>query len=184
MRDPAPKERELVQRARAGDDEAFSLLLRPHVDGLLALARRAARDVHWAEDLVQETLIRAVRGLEGWRGESSFRTWLFRILVRLSTEPRRWRRIERATPLEVDVPDALGPLPPDAAIARELEDRLAEAMERLPARQRAALHLRAAEGLDYERIAEVLECSAGAARMLVLEARRRVMERMGRHLEP
>lgn len=183
-REPAPLEQELVARARGGDPEAFRLLLRPHVDGLAALARRAVGDVHWADDLVQETLLRAVKGLDGWRGEASFRTWLFAILVRLASEPRRWRKGERAGPLDVEVPDAMGLLPPDAAISRELSERLAEALERLPPRQRAALHLRAAEGLDYERIAEVLSCRAGAARMLVLEARRRVMERLGRHLEP
>ncbi len=183
-RDPDSLERELVARAQGGDGEAFRLLLRPHADALAALARRTVGDVHWADDLVQETLIRAVRGIAGWRAEASFRTWLFRILVRLASEPRRWRRTDRSEPLAVDVPDTLGAVPADAAIARELSDRLAEAMERLSVRQRTALHLRAAEGLDYERIAEVLECKAGAARMLVLEARRRVMERMGRYLEP
>lgn len=180
----SPLERELVLRAQGGDQEAFRLLLRPHTEALLTLARRTVGDVHWAEDLVQETLSRAVASIDGFRGEASFRTWMFRILVRLASEPRRWKKSERAVSLDVEVPDLLGPVPEDAAISRELSDRLAEAMERLPARQRTALHLRAAEGLDYERIAEVLECSRGAARMLVLEARRRVMERMGRHLEP
>lgn len=183
-REPSPQEEALLAQARGGDAEAFRMLLRPQVDGLHALARRVTGDPHWAEDLVQETLIRAVRSIDGFRADASFRTWLFRILLRLSTEPRRWRRSDRAAPLEVEVPDRLGALPDEAAMARELRDRLEEAIERLPARQRTALHLRASEGLDYERIAAVLECSAGAARMLVLEARRRVMERMGRHLEP
>lgn len=181
---PSPAERELIARFVGGDRDAFRVLIRPHVAGLRALAFRAARDAHGADDLVQEALIRAARGLPAFRADASFRTWLFRIVVRLGAEPRKWRRSGPATETLVDVPDALGVGPDVAVIDRELRDRLEEAMERLPARQRTALHLRAAEGLDYERIAAVLECSAGAARMLVLEARRKVVERMGRYLEP
>ena len=60
-------ERELLQRCQAGDASAFAPLLRPHLDALLALAQRHCRDPHWAEDLVQETLVRAFRGLAGFR---------------------------------------------------------------------------------------------------------------------
>lgn len=179
-----PLEADLLVRARTGDGEAFRLLLEPHQKSLCQLARRVAGDAHWAEDLLQETLIRAVRGIGGYRGEGSFRTWLYSILVRLASEPKRWRRAETPPPLTVEVPDVLALDPADLAFTRELGDRLDEAMERLPQRQRLALHLRAVEGLDYDRIASVLDCKAGAARMLVLEARRRVMERLGRHLEP
>lgn len=181
---PAPEERELIARFVGGDRDAFRPLIRPHVDGLRALARRAVGDVHTADDIVQEALIRAARGLADFRGEASIRTWLFRIVVRLAAEPHRVRRARAGRELDFDVPDELGPSPEDAALGRELRDRLEEAMERLPVRQRTALHLRAAEGLGYERIAAVLECKVGAARMLVLEARRKVIARMGRYLEP
>lgn len=173
-----------LRRFQGGEERAFHELLRPHLSPLLALARRRTGDPHWAEDLVQETLVRAYSTLKSFRGEASLRTWLFRILLRLASEPRRWRRQERASSLrDVEVPDVLE-LPEDGALARELRERLAEAMERLQPRQRCALHLRAVEGLDYASIAEVLECSSGAARMLVLGARRKVMERIGEYLEP
>ena len=83
-----------------------------------------------------------------------------------------------------DIPDTYAPPPEHASLARELGARLEEAMERLPPRQRTALHLRAVEGLDYEAIGAVLSCTAVAARMHVLEARRKVMARLGDHLEP
>ena len=76
------------------------------------------------------------------------------------------------------------PSPEQPALQRELHDRLDEAMERLTPRQKTALHLRASEGMDYAAIAAVMGGSAGAARMLVLAARRRIQDRMGRYLAP
>ena len=135
---------------------------------------------------MQEVLIRVYRGLDDFRGESSLRTWMLRIVTRVAADlPRRRSRTPAGShDAVVDVPDGLAHEPIDTASARELHDRLDEALERLPGRQRAALHLRAFEGLDYAGIADTLECSAGAARMLVLEARKRVAARMGRYLEP
>lgn len=178
-------ERHWLERCQAGDQAAFQHLLHPHLPNLLALAKRHCRDPHWAEDLVQETLVRAFRGLPGFRGDSALRTWLFRILVRLAAEPERWRRPERAQPIgDLDVPDRLGAPAEHDAMARELQHRLDEAMERLTARQRTALHLRAVEGMDYAAISAVLACSPVAARMHVLEARRKVMDRVREHLDP
>ncbi len=178
-------ERHWLARCQAGDAAAFQPLLRPHLAALLALARRHCRDPHWAEDLVQETLVRAYRAIGSFRGDAALRTWLFRILVRLAAEPQRWCRGRATLSIgDLDVPDQLGDRAEHDAIARELQDRLDEAMERLTMRQRTALHLRAVEGLDYEAIGAVLACTAVAARMHVLEARRKVMARLQEHLEP
>lgn len=178
-------EQALLTRLRAGDPAAFQTLLRPQLPSLLALARRMVGDEHWAEDLVQEALVRALRGLPRFEGRSSLRSWLLRIVVRLASEPQRWQRRQRTVSLdEVDIPDHLGPAPDLPARERELCERLAEAMERLTARQRTALHLRAAEGLDYATIAEIMASTPAAARMLVMDARRRVRARLGRHLLP
>jgi len=181
------QERQWLARCRDGDRQAFQHLLRPHLQGLLALARRYCRDPHWAEDLVQETLVRAFRGLPDFRGDAALRTWLFRILVRLASEPQRWQRGRPADASlgELDVPDHFdGRQAEQDAIARELQHRIDEAMERLTERQRTALHLRAVEGLDYAAISAVLSCSQTAARMHVLEARRKVMSRVKEHLDP
>jgi RNA polymerase sigma-70 factor (ECF subfamily) len=187
-RDDSPTnavEASLLAAFRQGDPEAFQPLVRPHLAPLLALARRHCRDLHWADDLVQETLVRAFRGLATFRGDSALRTWLFRILLRLAAEPSRWQLEHRAADLQaLEVPDGYGASPPTGAIANELAHRLDAAMERLPPRQRTALHLRAVEGMDYAAVAAVLECSQPAARMLVLEARRKVLERLREHLSP
>ncbi|MFK7742850.1 MAG: RNA polymerase sigma factor [Planctomycetota bacterium] len=181
------QERQWLALCRDGDQAAFHHLLRPHLSGLLSLARRYCRDPHWAEDLVQETLVRAFRGLPNFRGDSALKTWLFRILVRLASEPQRWQRgrpVAEASLGDMDVPDHFdGQQAEQDAIARELQHRLDEAMERLTQRQRTALHLRAVEGLDYATISGVLACSQTAARMHVLEARRKVMARVQEHLD-
>ena len=178
------QERRWLSAFRGGDAAAFHPLVRPHLQALVTLARRHCRDHHWADDLVQETLVRAFQGLAAFRGDAALRTWLFRILVRLASEPQRWRRGERAGALDLDVPDHLDDPALHTAVERELHQQLDAALERLPARQRTALHLRAVEGMDYAAIAGVLECTAAAARMLVLEARRKVLQRLGRLLEP
>src|SRR5690606_23490866 len=89
--EPCPEERAALAAARAGEAGALHALLRRHVDPLLALARRLVRDRHQAEDLTQETLLAACRGLDSFRGDASIRTWLFRILIRLAQDPGRWR---------------------------------------------------------------------------------------------
>lgn len=180
------EERAALAAAQAGDAIALHALVRRHVGPLLALARRCARgDGHRAEDLAQETLLVACRHLDGFRGQSSLRTWLFRILVRLGSDPARWQGsmlpVSGLDPC--DVPDVLAPEPAHSSLARELRDRIDEAMERLPPRQRTALHLRAVEGMGYTAIAEILGGSTGAARMLVLAARKSMRERLGHYLE-
>jgi RNA polymerase sigma-70 factor, ECF subfamily len=174
-----------LTRLRAGDRAAFQTALRPLLASLLTLARRLTGDPHWAEDLVQETLVRACRGIRGFRGDSSLRTWLFRIQVRLAGQPERWKgRQPTADRPDFEVPDTLAHSPELDSEERELAKRLDEAMERLTPRQRTALHLRAVEGLDYRGIAAVLGGSTAASRMLVLAARRQIMRRMGRYLLP
>lgn len=178
-------ERAGLRGFRQGEPGAFQALVQPHLQGLLALARRHSQDPHWAEDLLQEVLLRAYAALPTFRGESSLRTWLFRILVRLASEPRRWQRRERVSTVDnLEIPDHLDPLPEDHALSRELSHRIDEAMERLSPRQRMALHLRAVEGMDYAAIAACLSCTNAAARMQVLAARRRVLARLKEYLEP
>lgn len=180
-----PEDQDCLARLRTGDRAAFQTVVRPLLSSLLALARRLTGDSHWAEDLVQDTLVRAFGSVEGFRGDASLRTWLFRIEVRLAGQIHRRRKRDVAKELlPLEVPDHLAIDPEQESRERELAERLDEAMERLTHRQRTALHLRAVEGLDYATIAGVLGGTAVAARMSVLAARRRVMQRMGRYLRP
>jgi len=183
----APPDQALVQLLQTGDRQAFQGAVRPLLGALLSLARRWTQDIHTANDLLQETLTQAYASIHTYKGEASLRNWLFRIEARLARRPARWQRGDhRSTqvPEDLEIPDHLSEDPAQQTRERELADRLAEAMERLTPRQRTALHLRAVEGLDYQMIADILDSSVAAARMLVLAARKSVMKRMGRHLRP
>ncbi len=174
----------MLRQFREGNSESFDLLVRPHLSSLLALSRRLAAP-RSGDELFQETLIRAYRGLGGFRGYCSLRTWLFRITILLSKEPARWCGGPRSSDQGLDqVPDTIASLPEQHARERELSHRLEEAMERLSLRQRTALHLRTVEGLDYRAIAACMETNDVAARRLVLLARKALLVRLGPHLLP
>ena len=179
---------EMARRAAEGDRRAFDRLVRPQLGHLLALCRRltAGHGENAAEELLQTGLIRAHTGLAGFDGRGTFRAWVSGILYRLATEPDRYRGL-RSLPGQMPlgdlsrevVPDALADDPSEAASARELLAQVEAAMERLPVRLRTALHLRTVEGLGYTEIADVLDTSESATRNAVMDARRRLRERMG-----
>lgn len=163
---------------------AFDRLVRPLLGGLLALARRLSSRRVGPEELLQEALIRAHRGIAKFRGECSFRSWIVHILYRTSTQPDR---VDAARPLpgqcaldeeQYQVPDRIDRDPLSLVTARDDLNRVEEAMERLPVGQRTALHLRAVEGFSYEEIARVLDSNSGAVRQSVLKARRKLRERL------
>ncbi len=169
-----------LHAARAGDRQAFDRLVRPLMGNLLALCRRLGASS--AEELLQDGLIRTHRGLGSFRGDCSFRSWVVGILYRLSREPRRYggpRPLPGQVELSDLVPDHLEGDPVEKATTRDLLRRVEEALERLPVRQRTALHLRAVEGWGYAEIARALETSEGASRNAVMDARRKLRQRMG-----
>ena len=139
-------ERHWLARCRAGDPAAFQPLLRPHLPALLALAKRHCRDPHWAEDLVQETLVRAFRNLPGFRGDSALR-------------PRSRAALGRIDPGWVgEVPDAQAE-PEQAGSMDVLPNPVAQALQRrwavLAARE-ALEHAKVAGTIEPERLALIL----------------------------
>jgi RNA polymerase sigma-70 factor, ECF subfamily len=149
---------QLVARVQRGEAAAFEELIAGHSARIYRLLVRMLGNAADAEDVAQETFIRAWRALPRFRGDAQFSTWLFRIAVneanrRLGREARR-----RALPLEdaaLDVPD-LSAGPPAVAEARELEGHLERFVAELPAQYRTPVVLRDIEGLSNEEAAELL----------------------------
>ena len=162
----------------AADPEAFDRLVRPWLGSLLALCRRLAGEADGA-DLLQLGLLKAWRGLSSFRGETTFRAWLVGILFRLAAEPRRFRPRRRASALPESIPDKLDLEPLRRVTAREALERVEQAMERLPLRQRTVLHLRAVEGWSCEETARALGMSEGAVRKALFDARKALRARLG-----
>jgi RNA polymerase sigma-70 factor (ECF subfamily) len=170
-----PSDDALIARWKAGDERAATLIVERHA---AALARFVASQGERSEteDVVQDTFVRAFGSLEGFRGESSLRTWLFTIARNLLRDRARARRGEgRAVAIEeehaVTEHDAL-----DRAVADETEARLIAASARLTPMQREVFALRVTEGMSYREIAAIVGSTEGAARVHYHNAMRAIKE--------
>lgn len=170
-----PTDAQLVASFRAGDERAATELVRRHGASLGRFLYAAGAPEQEIEDLVQESFIRAFRALDGWRGEATFRSWLFRIGSNLRKDWYRRDRGRMMVPIEeVDLRE--GADPSAEAEARDAEQRLRNGLARLPHMQREVFLLRAHQGIDYAEIAVVLGTTPGAARVHYHHAVRRLKE--------
>jgi RNA polymerase sigma-70 factor, ECF subfamily len=182
---------ELLRRLRAGDEQAFVILVRRYHDAMLRLASSFVPSRAVAEEVVQDTWMGVVRGIGGFEERSSFRTWLFRILVnRARTTGERERRSIAVGTAEPAVDrsrfDAAGGWvsPPEQWVediddrlrADKLAGRIRSAIEELPARQREVVTLRDVDGLSSDEVCHVLDISDGNQRVLLHRGRSRVRQ--------
>jgi RNA polymerase sigma-70 factor (ECF subfamily) len=165
----------LIARWKAGDQRAASELVDRHASALARFAASCgARDE--IDELVQDTFVRAFTSLDGFRWESSFRTWLFTIERRLLMDRRRAER-RRPQALEVGEGDAVSAFDAlDDLVADEAQQRLRQAIGRLTPTQREVFVLRVAEGLSYKEIAVAVSTTEGAARVHYHNAVRAIKE--------
>jgi RNA polymerase sigma-70 factor (ECF subfamily) len=167
----------LAAAYRDGDQRAATELVARHGSALSRFLYSLGAEPHEIEDLVQESLFRAFRRLDTWRGEASFRSWLLTIGSNLMRDRLRSEKRRRWVPLEShDVADHADPASHFAV--RELQDRLRQELSRLPRMQREVFLLRVQAGSDYEEIATVLGTTAGAARVHYHNAVKRLKERV------
>jgi RNA polymerase sigma-70 factor (ECF subfamily) len=180
-------DRAFVAKARSGDTDAFRALVERHSRTLFRLAFRMTGNTQDAEDVVQESFLRAYRQLAKFDERASFGTWMYRIATNCSLDLVRVRRRRSQVPVAAEEPDdrvpefrSPAPSPERAAISGEVRERLAAAMEELSGTERAAFVLRHFEGLRVEEISKVLECQPGAAKHSVFRA----VQKLRRALEP
>jgi RNA polymerase sigma-70 factor, ECF subfamily len=186
-------ERSLLDRLRSGDESAFDDLVTRYDVSLRRVARSLVRTDAAADDVVQEAWLGVIRGLHGFEGRSSLRTWIFKILV--NTARTRAARDARSLPfsaLESDAGPAVDPTafgadgrwssapprlegdPETGLLSRELREHLLEAVERLSPDQRAVITLRDLVGLPAAEVCDLLDLSDGNQRVLLHRARARV----------
>ena len=171
----------LVERARAGDARAFDLLVIKYRRKLARLLARIVRDPGMAEDVLQETFIKAFRALPQFRGDSAFYTWLYRIGVNTA---RNQLGEERHRPLlmaELESGDEENgrsvqerpddDTPETELLSREIIEAVNRAMDALQDDLRQAIALRELEGLSYEEIARRMNCPIGKVRSRIFRAR-------------
>jgi RNA polymerase sigma-70 factor, ECF subfamily len=162
----------LLDAARAGDVEAFEVLVRRHEGRVYRVAFRLLGGHADAQDATQETFVRAWRGLGRFRGESAVSTWLYRIVTNRCLNMIATRR--SAASLDLELP-SVGSDPAEITEQRERFAAIARQVASLPPEQRAALVLRDFEGLSYEEVAAALEVSVAAVKGRIHRARLSVL---------
>jgi RNA polymerase sigma-70 factor (ECF subfamily) len=174
---------ELVRRTQAGDQEAFRELYDRYHRQVLAVAVAMTGGSDDAMDVAQETFVRAHKNLPSFLGESSFYTWLYRIAVNVGIDFRRRQKrrseVLQADPIEDDASDPERTVDPSAeASRRELGARILRGIDELTPEHKAAIILREIEGLSYEDIARVMQCSKGTVMSRLHYARKKLQAKL------
>ena len=177
---------QLVARAQTGDDRAFDLLIRKYQHKVVKLVARYVNPAD-APDVAQEAFIKAYRALGGFKGNSAFYTWLYRIsintaknfLVALSRRPasqdidvadaEAFGHADRFS--EQDTPEAL-------LESEEIRDAVVAAIGELPEDLRTAIMLRELDGMSYEEIAQSMDCPVGTVRSRIFRARAAIEQKL------
>ncbi|MBL7556781.1 MAG: sigma-70 family RNA polymerase sigma factor [Bdellovibrionaceae bacterium] len=153
---------ELVQEIKTGNRKAFSEIVKRHQKSLLRMSLRFVKDLDMAEDVVQESFIKAFEKLNAFEGRASFKSWLFQIAVNTAKNKLRERR--RATTDIDSVQLAVGAVAESSLVHSALSQEIQEEIDKLPTKQRTALILRVYEDLSFKEIADIMECPYDTAK--------------------
>ena len=184
---------ELVAQARGGDADAFRKLFNRYHRRVYSLALGMLRNPDDALDVVQDAFLKAHRHLDRFAGQSSFYTWLYRIVMNLSIDHLRKQKRARHVDYEdalgnqasdeqvgdaALLPSILGHNPGKSLMRKEIRDHLGQALDKLSDNHRAVLLMREIEGLSYEEMAQVMECSKGTIMSRLFHARRNMQKHL------
>lgn len=188
---PSPQrdlDQALVERAQAGDQKAFGLLVDKYQRKLGRLLSRMVRDQAEVEDVVQESFIKAYRALPNFRGDSAFYTWLYRIgintaknyLVSMGRRPQVLNDVEVEDAENFEDGDELRTMetPESEMMTKEIARTVNDTVEGLPEELRTAITLREMEGLSYEEIATIMGCPIGTVRSRIFRARETIAQKL------
>jgi RNA polymerase sigma-70 factor (family 1) len=171
----------LVERLKAGDERAFEELVDTYKERLYRVAWRILRDDESAEDAAQEAFIKVYRNISRFEERSSLYTWMYRITVNIALNKLKRDKFRQMVPLGDMIRRDRSPRsdPARAAIGSEIVDRVREAVETLPDKQRAVFTLKFYEGMSHKEIAEVVGCSEGTSKANYFHAIRKLRKLLG-----
>jgi len=181
----SPSEDQFLEKLRRGDALAYERLVAEHSGDVYALLYRLTTDAEEARDLTQETFLRAFQSIDRFRGDSSLKTWIYRIAINQARNRWRWWRRRkrdvtvsldatdeyRDKPLAATLPSDNSPSPEQETLAHEREAQLREALQGLRRSYREAVILRDVEGFSYEEIARTLQISIGTVKSRISRGR-------------
>jgi RNA polymerase sigma-70 factor (ECF subfamily) len=180
-----------VEKLKAGEPEAFDMLVEKFAGDIFGLAFRLTQSREDAHDIVQETFLSAVRGIDGFRGDSELKTWLFRITVNHARNRFRWwkrRMFDRTVSLDAALGESdsvqadriadSGMDPEQTAVQRERQAAVFRELGRLPHSYREAVVLCDIEGYSYVEIAEILHLGIGTVKSRIARGRGILKEKL------
>lgn len=177
----------LVERVQRGDKTAFDALVRKYQHKIVKLVSRYVYEPAEAQDIAQETFIKAYRALPRFRGDSAFYTWIYRIAINTAKnylvansrrpvdqqldlqDPEQYEMNARLK--DVDTPESM-------LLTDEIQATVEGAIQELPEELRTAIVLRELEGMSYEEIAAAMDCPVGTVRSRIFRAREAISERL------
>jgi len=169
----------LVRRAKKGDYRAFDLLVLKYQSRIVSIAFKFVKEIQLAEDISQEAFIKAYRSIDSFREESAFYTWLYRITANTAKNylvSKGRRKGSSISEMSISENEDFYELPTNDSpeqilMAQSLKDTIYDALSNLPEDTRTALSLREFEGLNYEEIAEIMNCPVGTVRSRIFRGR-------------
>ena len=168
----------LVRRAKAGDYQAFDLLVLKYQSRLISVAFKFVKDLQIAEDLVQDSFIKSFKSIDSFREDSTFYTWIYRITINTSKNylvSKKKKDELLQTDFSIAEDYAIGAVdqdtPEDLYQASELQNIIIQSLNELGDDTKTALTLREFDGLSYEQIAEVVNCPVGTVRSRIFRGR-------------
>lgn len=188
------EEDSIVSELKAGSEEAFAWLIAKYHKQIFSMIARTIPDPSDAADLTQDVFIKIYRGVGGFNGQSSLRTWIYRIALHEASNQRRWWRRHRRA--EVTIESEAGrsrdgrPLylkdtlvdahesPFEQAAQEEVRDRVEDALRHVPEPFRTAVVLRDIEGFSYEEVAEILDVNLGTVKSRIMRGRANLKTRL------
>jgi RNA polymerase sigma-70 factor, ECF subfamily len=173
----------LIARAQQGDRAAFAALVRMHQPRAVTLATQLVKDEHDAREIVQEAFLRVYRALDRFAGESSFFTWLYRIVKNLAIDFMRRPQRRESESLDAILSEyrpelagsaAASPDPYEALVNKQLQYTLERSVRSLPSYHRSVIEMRELQGLSYEEIAQATGVSKGTIMSRLFHARQKL----------
>lgn len=181
-------ERALIDRAVKGDAQAFSELMAAHESRMYAVALRMCAHREDAQDCLQEAMLRVYRSISGFKGQSSFSTWVYRITMNTCLDELRRGKRRKASSLDERIDAGWAPVddmdtPEHHAMRSEQRRALERAIQELPEDMRSAVVLRDIQGCSYDEIADVLDANVGTIKSRISRARAKLREILSAQME-
>ena len=181
-------ERDMIERASRGDAAAFNHLMAQHERRMYAVALRMCGNREDAQDCLQEAMLHVYRAIGGFKGQSSFSTWVYRITMNTCLDELRRKKNRQNTSLDNLLDMGWSPAdesnaPEKQAMRSELRRNLNRAIQELPEEMRSAVVLRDIQGFSYDEIARMLEINVGTIKSRISRGREKLREKLKENAE-